>query len=73
MQRMRGWSVRHARGLKALYTALERTLVFAHPLMRRIGYERLDKPFLVIEKMTKGILLDSQSCGKCVVGSTGVL
>ena len=72
MQRMRGWSVRHARGLKALYTALERTLVFAHPLMRRIGYERLDKPFLVIEKMTKGILLDSQSCGKCVVGSTGM-
>ncbi len=72
MQLMRGWSVRNARWLKALYGILERTLVFAHPLLKRIGYGRLDKPFLVVEKMTKGFLLDSQSCGKCIVGSTGM-
>ena len=72
MQRMRNWSVRNARWLKGLYAVLERLLVFAHPLLKRIGYERLDKPFVVFEKMTKGFLLDSQSCGKCVVGSTGM-
>jgi hypothetical protein len=55
-----------------LYQALESVLSFASPLLRRIGYQRLDKPFLVLEKATKGFLLDSQSCGQCIVGSTGL-
>jgi hypothetical protein len=42
------------------------------PLLRWIGYERLDKPFLFLEKATKGFLLDSQSCGQCIVGFTGL-
>lgn len=72
MYRMRSWSVRNARWLKGLYNALESVLSFASPLLRRIGYERLDKPFLLIEKATKGFLLDSQSCGQCIVGFTGL-
>ena len=72
MKRMRRFSVRNARWLKAMYTGIEKTLVAADPLLRRIGYDRLDKPFLTIEKMTKGFLLDSQNCGQCVVGSTGL-
>lgn len=72
MYRMRQWSVRNARWLNAIYLSVESALVFAHPLLKRIGYDRLDKPFLAIEKLTKGILLDSQNCGQCVVGSTGM-
>lgn len=72
MYLMRSWSVRNARWLKGLYHALESTLTFASPLLRRIGYERLDKPFLLLEKATKGFLLDSQSCGQCIVGFTGL-
>lgn len=72
MYRMRSWSVRNARWLKVLYQALESVLSFASPLLRLIGYKRLDKPFLAIEKVTKGFLLDSQSCGQCIVGSTGL-
>lgn len=72
MYRMRSWSVRNARWLKALYHGFEATLSFMSPLFRWIGYERLDKPFLVLEKMTKGVLLDSQSCGQCIVGFTGL-
>ena len=72
MYRMRSWSVRNARWLKALYHGVEATLVFLSPLFRRIGYERLDKPVLFVEKMTKGFLLDSQSCGQCIVGFTGL-
>ena len=72
MYRMRSWSVRNARWLKALYHGVESTLVFLSPLFRRIGYERLDKPVLFVEKMTKGFLLDSQSCGQCIVGFTGL-
>jgi hypothetical protein len=72
MYRMRKFSVRNARWLKVLYAGVERLFVAMDPLFRRIGYDRLDKPFVVFEKMTKGFLLDSQSCGQCVVGSTGL-
>ena len=61
MYRMRAWSVRNARWLKRLYAAIERVLVWFEPLFRRIGYERLNGPFLAFEKVTKGFLLDSQN------------
>lgn len=72
MYRMRSWSVRNARWLKALYHGFEAVLSFMSPLLRWIGYERLDKPVLMLEKATKGFLLDSQSCGQCIVGFTGL-
>ena len=72
MYRMRSWSVRNARWLKVLYHGFERVLLFMSPLLRWIGYERLDKPVLMLEKATKGFLLDSQSCGQCIVGFTGL-
>jgi hypothetical protein len=72
MYRMRSWSVRNARWLKRAYASLETLLVWLSPVFRRIGYERLDKPFAAVEKMTKGVLLDSQNCGQCIVGFTGM-
>ena len=72
MYRMRLWSVRRARWLKALYGALEWLLLKSDPLLRRIGYKRLDRPFLKIEQATKGLLLDSQNCGQCIVSFTGL-
>ena len=72
MLRMRTWSVRNARWLKALYNGVESALTVLHPLIRRIGYQRLDKPVLALEKISKGFLLDSQSCGQCIVGFTGL-
>ncbi len=72
MHRMRHWAVRRARWLKALYAGLEWLLVKADPVLRRIGYARLDRPFVRLEKVTKGFLLDSQNCGQCIVGFTGL-
>ena len=72
MYRMRHWAVRRARWLKALYAGLEWLLVKADPVLRRIGYARLDRPFARLEKVTKGFLLDSQNCGQCIVGFTGL-
>jgi hypothetical protein len=69
---MRSWSVRNARWLKKSYQGVESALSYAAPLWRWIGYERLDKPFLLIEKASKGFFLDSQSCGQCIVGFTGM-
>lgn len=64
--------MRHARGLKQLYSAFEKVLLWLHPVFDKIGYQRLDRSFLVVEKVTKGALFDSQSCGQCVIGSTGL-
>ena len=72
MYRMRSWSVRHARGLNALSSALEAAFVKVHPLLQRIGFARLEKPVFAVEKLAKGFFLDSQNCGQCVVGSTGL-
>ena len=72
MYRMRIWSVRHARWLKAVYTGIESVLQMVQPLIKLIGYERLDKPFVAVEEVAKGFLLDSQSCGQCIVGFTGM-
>ena len=72
MYRMRLWSARNAGWLSALYNAWERFLIRFHPLFARIGYERLDKLFLSIEKPIKGFLFDSRSCGQCTLGITGM-
>lgn len=72
MYRLRRWSVRNARILRTLYLGLENALVKMHPLLDRVGYKRVDKVFLGFEKLTKGMLFDSQSCGQCVIGSTGM-
>lgn len=72
MLAMRLWSVRHARALERLYTAFERIFVALHPLARRIGYERLERPVAVVEKGVKGLLFDCRMCGQCVLSSTGM-
>ena len=72
MYRMRQWSVRNARWLVRLYAGLEWLLRKADPLYRTIGYERADRFMLRVEKVTKGFLLDSQNCGQCIVGFTGL-
>ena len=72
MYRLRSWSVRNARWLKRAYDGVETVLVWLNPLLRRIGHDRLDKPFVAVEKVTKGLLFDSQTCGQCIVGFTGL-
>ena len=72
MYRLRAWSVRHARQLQTLYAGIERVLVRIDPWLARIGHRRFDKPLLLVEKATKGVLVDSQSCGQCILSYTGM-
>ena len=69
---MRAWSVRHAKGLHRFYAGLENLLYRMRPMLERIGYRRLDKPVLAVERVVKGFLFDSRSCGQCVLGKTGM-
>lgn len=72
MKAVRDWSVKHAQILNRIYNFCESTLLLVNPVLRRIGYERLDKPFANVERAIKGFLFDSKSCGQCTLGSTGL-
>ncbi len=72
MYALRQWSVRHARGLNAFYRGFESALVSLHPLFRRIGYQRLERPVARVEKTVKGLLFDCRMCGQCILSSTGM-
>src|SRR5687768_2820357 len=72
MYAARLWSVRHARGLNTFYRAFEKALIALHPLWSKIGYEKLEKPFEGVERVTKGFLFDCQMCGQCALSSTGM-
>ncbi len=70
--RVRRWSVRHAGQFERVYEMFEASLVRVHPLMSAIGYERLEKPTVLVERAVKGFLFDCRMCGQCVLGSTGM-
>lgn len=72
MYSVRLWASRHASLLHTVYQIWERCLRLFDPLLRRIGHERLDPAFSATEKVVKGFLFDSKSCGQCVLGETGL-
>jgi hypothetical protein len=72
MYSVRLWSVRHARGLNRFYNGFERALLRLAPLLRSIGYQRLERPVAAVERRIKGLLFDCQMCGQCVLSSTGM-
>ena len=72
MYSVRLWSVRHARGLNSFYRGFERALTALHPLFKRIGYQRLERPVAALEHSVKGLLFDCRMCGQCILSSTGM-
>jgi hypothetical protein len=72
MYSLRLFSVRHSRGLERLYSMLETTLIGLAPMLKRIGYGRLEKPVAAVERTVKGLLFDCQMCGQCALSSTGM-
>ncbi|MBV8496525.1 MAG: methylenetetrahydrofolate reductase C-terminal domain-containing protein [Gammaproteobacteria bacterium] len=72
MYALRKWSVRHAGGLNTFYRGFESVLVALHPLWKRIGYRRLERPAAAVERSVKGLLFDCRMCGQCILSSTGM-
>ena len=72
MHAVRRWSVRNARPLEWFYRHFEKTLLGLHPLLARIGYQRLEKPVAWFERAVKGFMFDCKMCGRCVLSSTGM-
>ncbi len=69
---LRFWSIRHSGGLSKFYAAFERLLVAAAPVLKRIGFERLERPVAAVERTVKKALFDCRMCGQCALSSTGL-
>ncbi|MEZ5447668.1 MAG: methylenetetrahydrofolate reductase C-terminal domain-containing protein [Thiolinea sp.] len=51
---------------------MEKLLVKLYPRFQKIGLDKIEKPLMFVEKPVKSFLFDSQSCGQCTLGSTGM-
>lgn len=72
MYALRRFSVRHAGAVETLYRLLDRVLEALRPLVRRIGFERLERPVAAVERVAKGALFDCRMCGQCALSATGM-
>jgi hypothetical protein len=69
---IRLWSVRHARFLEIVYNTFADVMLRLHPLWNALGYHRVERPVVAVEKQVKGLLFDCRMCGQCVLSSTGM-
>jgi Methylene-tetrahydrofolate reductase C terminal len=69
---LRFCSVRHASFLEQLYAVFAASLDMVAPLLGRIGFDRLERPFAWFERKVKGALFDCRMCGQCVLSATGM-
>jgi hypothetical protein len=70
--RIRLFAVRRARAFEWLYGWLERAMVALDPVFARIGYDRVERPVALVERLAKGLNFDCRMCGQCVLSSTGM-
>ncbi|MDE0992806.1 MAG: methylenetetrahydrofolate reductase C-terminal domain-containing protein [Rhodospirillales bacterium] len=69
---VRLWSVRNARLLEWVYNTFADALLKLHWLWNWIGYHRVERPVVVIEKWAKSFLFDCRMCGQCALSETGM-
>ena len=72
MYAVRLFAVRHARFFESIYRVFERAVVGLVPVFEAVGYQRLERPTAVTERLIKGFLFDCRMCGQCVLSSTGM-
>ena len=72
MYRLRRWSANHAYGLEKLYALFERILIRVYSKIKFPHSERLEPAVTAVERQVKQLFFDSQMCGSCTLGSTGM-
>jgi hypothetical protein len=69
---VRLWSVRHAAFLEKLYDIFADVLLKLHWLWNLIGYTRIERPVVFIERRLKEFMFDCRMCGECALSDTGM-
>ncbi len=58
--------------LEHAYRATLATLRLFEPVVKRMGYERLEKPFEAMERASKQAIFNCKMCGQCTLHTTGM-
>ena len=69
---VRLWSVRHAGFLEKFYDFFAEALLKLHWLWNMIGYTRVERPVVFIERRVKEFMFDCRMCGQCTLSDTGM-
>ncbi|MCB2102820.1 MAG: methylenetetrahydrofolate reductase C-terminal domain-containing protein [Rhodobacterales bacterium] len=69
---IRLWAVRHAGFLEKVYTLLADLFLGLHPLWKAVGYQRVEKPVVLVERTVKAFVFDCRMCGECALSKTGM-
>ena len=72
MHALRRWSVRRAGLMEAAYRVLDRVLDAVRPVVRFVGYDRLERSVAFVERHAKGLLFDCRMCGACSLSVNGM-
>ena len=66
------WIRDHPRPLESAYRYTERLLHLLDPLLARLGYGRVQRVILPLEKLSKELVFDCRMCGQCILRQTGM-
>jgi hypothetical protein len=69
---LRRWIQDHPRLLEWAYRSTERLFRYLDPLIARIGYERVARFILPLERVSKELVFDCRMCGHCILRLTGM-
>lgn len=69
---IRNWIQNHPRPLEWAYRYTEWLFQFLAPLFARLGYDRVARVILPLEKLSKELVFDCQMCGQCILRLTGM-
>ena len=72
MLALRHWSVQHAGTLERLYRMFKSFLRICNPLIRALGYARVERAVLPLERRLKGLMFDCRMCGVCLLSQNGM-
>lgn len=66
------WLRNHPSWLEWTYDRTQWLIRRLDPLIRRLGYERVERVMLPVEDVSKKIIFDCRTCGQCILHSTGM-
>jgi hypothetical protein len=58
--------------LEVAYRATERLFHALEPLISRLGYERVARVLIPLERLSKRLVFDCRMCGQCILHLTGM-
>lgn len=69
---IRNWIQNHPRPLEWIYWITERLFRFLDRFFARLGYGRVARAILPLERVSKRLVFDCRMCGQCILRLTGM-